>query len=93
VISVDFEAHTDLESGIYDEITRNTRQRFGQRNRRTAMQNAPRLFGAVINGHGPDQKIIPHFRHFDPEMLHHTAFAALIDLFEWIGSEPNCHFK
>ena len=81
VRSVQFRAHHILPVAGHQK-TGHRPQRFRQRRRRTAVQQAKRLVGARIHRHLRFQRIVPEAGIDDAKVFHHRVLASGIQFVE-----------
>ena len=90
MVRIDLLPDTALLGAIDDERRADAAERFGERHRRTAVQDAERLPRPGVDGHFRLQKIRPDLRELDAEMIR-QAFAFERDFGERVGFEPDAH--
>src|SRR5690606_24424193 len=87
---VDVEADRH-RTGIDAQIAGEAAQRFGQRDRGAAVQQAERLLRACIDRHRAAQPVVADLGHADAEVLDHAAPAGRVDGGEFGSLLPDRH--
>src|SRR5262245_51806102 len=91
MVGIDLLPDADLLFEIDAHVSPDTAERFGQCDRRSAVQDAHGLLSSMIHWHGRTQEVMPDFNKADPEVLDHGPWNPLGESVDRERSEPDAH--
>ena len=89
MVGIHFQSHTNIFVGVNNQIGRYTPDRFGQDDRRSAVQETVGLFHLVGHGHGSYNTMPIDMYRLDIQKTSHVLGEYLINFVKWVLPKPH----